>query len=303
MYVVGFAYQNEAAVTLQTETKHFTELHTVSKQARDCIPFRNTSPNCIPFRSSCSIAYRFETPHPIAYRFEAFYRLRDCIPFRTCAYHFDTKRVFAYHFEYNPSRNRLSTINRIGTRILVGFKMEKTINHGRSNGGHNEFTLSLPHRCIRFTRCQIEVTSGGPSQPHVDIIPVAGFGAAIGGGVGAVAAEAKSLTLLCGAANRARGKHQRPRVASLAAAGLRRSSGAHAEQSWVLDGVGWRERAKHPWLAERIAASSKSPPRSTRTTLAARRARRGNCRPVRCTRGASARLEPSCIQLKEFNYS
>ena len=118
--------------------------------------------------------------------------------------------------------------------------MEKTINHGRSNGGHNEFTLSLPHRCIRFTRCQIEVTSGGPSQPHVDIIPVAGFGAAIGGGVGAVAAEAKSLTLLRGAANRV------SREASATARCIAGSSGAAALQRRTrrtVVGVGWRRMA------------------------------------------------------------
>ena len=56
-----------AEYLLQTETKHRTELHTVSKQARGLQTERNTH----------RIAYRFEASSWIAYRFEASSCLTD----------------------------------------------------------------------------------------------------------------------------------------------------------------------------------------------------------------------------------
>ena len=114
-----------------------------------------------------------------------------------------------------------------------------------------------------------------------------------GGGGGGVAGRRRVVRVA------AKSSPERRRVASLPAVQRQQSAHVEARRSSVLDGVEWRGRAKHPWLDER---SSSSPKAASAVDAHHTRARRGNCRPVRCTRGASARLEPSCIQLKEFNY-
>ena len=141
-------------------------------------------------------------------------------------------------------------------------------------------------------------TTVGTAQSHGNTYSAAAGSSARrrrrGGGGGGGDADQRRVVRVA-----AKSSPERRRVASLPAVQRQQSAHVEARRSSVLDGVEWRGRAKHPWLDER---SSSSPKAASAVDAHHTRARRGNCRPVRCTRGASARLEPSCIQLKEFNY-